>query len=681
MPPCPPGYKLLQKVGSGGMGEVWKARDLQLGRHVAIKYLRAIASDEDLARFRREAETSSRLNHPGITRIFTVGQEQGRSFIVMQYVEGRTLAQWPQEDPRERVRFVRDAALAVDHAHAHGVLHRDVKPSNILLEEPTEPGRKERNVVVTDFGLAKWLVDSSPLTHTGQAVGTPAYMPPEQVLGGETGRRGDVYSLGATLYEVLAGRPPYSGDNALQILRKVVDEDPPPLEGELGAVVAKAMERNPQRRYATAGEFAEDLDRWLDRQRVRAPRIGPLLRWRRRLARRKPLVTALVAGLLLSIVVRIGSTGSSPAAIPAAEAATAKVNELLLAWVTGRPGREEVADRVVRTLEAAIDRDPLPESWLWLGRCRRMIGRESASCWEEALRRSPDFREALLEQARDRRIAAGRNLGGQFGRHPGPVERTDGPRDELLTGFDALLRGDAEPAETALSTYLQAVAWDGLGYALRAQARRLQRKFADAESDGARAVELLPKDAWVAFLNALIHHDQSRFSAEEREYSRAIDLDPAWAEARVARGLLYAEQRRPEKAEADLRGAIDRNPRDGASLVRLGEVLMDLERWTEAEAVFTRAIHLNGADAAAWRGRARLYRARNQLAAADADWTKAIAAEPSNPKSYEERGNVRRDSALHAQAIEDWRKAIELDARLHPLLAPRIEASLKLLPR
>jgi tetratricopeptide (TPR) repeat protein len=108
---------------------------------------------------------------------------------------------------------------------------------------------------------------------------------------------------------------------------------------------------------------------------------------------------------------------------------------------------------------------------------------------------------------------------------------------------------------------------------------------------------------------------------------------------------------------------------------------MDLERWTEAEAVFTRAIHLNGADAAAWRGRARLYRARNQLAAADADWTKAIAAEPSNPKSYEERGNVRRDSALHAQAIEDWRKAIELDARLHPLLAPRIEASLKLLPR
>ena len=678
-PPSPPGYKLLQKVGSGGMGEVWKARDLQLGRLVAIKYLRAIATDEDLARFRREAETSSRLNHPGITRIYTVGQEQGRSYIVMQFVEGRTLACWPQEDPRGRVRFVRDAALAVDHAHTHGVLHRDIKPSNIMLEEPTEPDRKERNVVVTDFGLAKWLVDASPLTHTGQAVGTPAYMPPEQVLGGETGRRGDVYSLGATLYEVLSGRPPYTGDNALQILRKVVDEDPPPLDGELGAVVAKAMERNPERRYATAAEFAEDLDRWLDRQRVRAPRIGPLLRWRRRLARRKPLVTALAAGLLLAVAVRIGSTGTSPASAPATEAVTAKVNGLLLAWVTGRAGREELAERTLHDLEASVDRDPRPESWLWLGRCRRMVGRESASCWDEALRLWPDFREALLEQQRDRRIASGRTLGGQFGRRP--VEIAEAPGDQVLAAFDHLLRGQAETAESILTLYLRAVAWDGLGYALRAQARRLQRKFAEAESDSARAVELLPKDGWVAFLGALIHHDQSRFSAAEREYTRAIDLDPAWPHALAGRGRLYAEQRLPEKAEADLRGAIDRNPRDGASLVRLADVLVEQPRWTEAEAVYTRAIHVNGSDAAAWRGRARLFRARHQFAEAEEDWTKAIAADPTHARSYEERGNIRREWALHAEAIEDWRKAIELDVQLQAVLAPRIEASLKLLPR
>ena len=671
----------MQKVGSGGMGEVWKARDLQLGRLVAIKYLRAIASDEDLARFRREAETSSRLNHPGITRIYTVGQEQGRSYIVMQFVDGRTLSMWPQEEPRGRVRIVRDAAVAVDHAHNHGVLHRDIKPSNILLEEPTDPGRRERTVVVTDFGLAKWLVDSSPLTHTGQAVGTPAYMPPEQVLGGETGRRGDVYSLGATLYEVLSGRPPYSGDNALQILRKVVDEDPPPLDGELGAVVAKAMERDPRRRYATAAEFAEDLDRWLDRQRVRAPRVGLFMRWRRKLARRKPMLAALAAGLLLPIAVRIGSTPSSELQAAAGGSVTAKVNELLLAWVTGRHDREALAERTVHELEASVERDARPDHWLWLGRCRRLLGRDGGSSWEEAIRIEPDFREARIERSRDRLVAAARLQGVDFGRRAEPVEIGDAPRDELIQGIDALLRGRAEPAEAAFTSHLLAVPWDGLAYALRAQARRLQRKYADAEADGARAVELSPKDAWIAFLGALVHHDQSRFSAAEREYTRAIDLDPSWAEPHAARGGLYADQRLAEKAEADLRRAVELRPRDVKSLLRLGDVLVEQERWTEAEAVATRAIHLEPAGAAGYRARARLFRARNHLAAAEQDWTKAIAADPDHAKSFEERGNVRRDEALLAEAVDDWRKAIELDPKLQPLLAPRIDAALRALPR
>jgi tetratricopeptide (TPR) repeat protein len=661
------------------MGEVWKAQDLQLGRFVAIKYLRAIASDEDLARFRREAETSSRLNHPGVTRIYTVGQEQGRSYIVMQFVEGRTLAFWPHEDPRGRVRIVRDAALAVDHAHNQGVLHRDIKPSNILLEEPG-PERKERNVVVTDFGLAKWLIDSSPLTKTGQAVGTPAYMPPEQVLGGQTGRRGDVYSLGATLYEVLTGRPPYTGDNALQILRKVVDEDPPQLEGDLGAVVAKAMERDPRHRYATAAEFAEDLDRWLDRQQVRAPRVGTLLRWRRRLVRRKPIVLAVGGGLFLAVAAWIGSAGRT--AVPA-DPGTAKVNELLLAWVTGRAGREELALRTIRDLESAVQRQSRPETWLWLGRCRRLLGRDGAPCWDEALRIAPDFRDALLERARDRLIAAARLRGVDFGKSAEPVEGAaiQEPRDDFIQGLEALFLGRAEPAEAAFTSYLRSVAWDGLAYALRAQARRLERRYVEAEADAARADELSPKDPWVAFLGATVHHDQSRFSAAEREYTRAIALDPSWGPAYAARGALFAEERLVEKAEADLRGAVERNPRDLRSLLRLGELLLEQERWTEAEAVATRAVHLDAGGAAAYRARARLFCARKQLAAAEEDWTKAISADPSHAKSFEERGNVRRDTARYAEAIEDWRKAIELDPRLGPVLAPRIDASTKALAR
>jgi tetratricopeptide (TPR) repeat protein len=328
-----------------------------------------------------------------------------------------------------------------------------------------------------------------------------------------------------------------------------------------------------------------------------------------------------------------------------------------------------------------VERDARSDSWLWLGRCRRLLGRDAGPCWKEALRIEPDFREARIERSRDRLVAAARLQGVEFGRRPEPVDLGDDPRDELINGFDALLRGRAEPAETAFTNHLLAVPWDGLGYALRAQARRLQRKYADAEADGARAVELSPKDAWIAFLGALVHHDQSRFSAAEREYTRAIDLDPSWAEPHAARGGLYADQRLVEKAEADLRRAVELRPRDVKSLLRLGDVLVEQERWTEAEAVATRAIHLEPAGAAGYRARARLFRARNHLAAAEQDWTKAIAAEPDHAKSFEERGNVRRDEALLAEAVQDWRKAIELDPKLQALLAPRIDAALRALPR
>ncbi|HEV3028113.1 MAG TPA: tetratricopeptide repeat protein, partial [Planctomycetota bacterium] len=515
----------------------------------------------------------------------------------------------------------------------------------------------------------------------------------------------DVYSLGATLYELLKGHPPFTGENALQVLRKVVEEEPAPILGEIGAVVAKAMEKDPARRYATAAEFAEDLDRWLSRQPVRAPKPGFWLRFRRRFSSRKLLATAAAAVLLGAVGMRAWTsvpTGGRRAS--AHEAVLTRVNELLLAWVTGRSQREILCRQVIQELEGALKSDGRqPMAWIWLGRCRRLLGRDASPCWEEALRNDPNHREALQERSRHRLVLYAHLRGMNFGRSgPVPAETAEeasllkaaaddretarrsgglGPLEDFLLGFDALRRSEGGPAEAAFSRYLESVAWDGMGYALRSQARRSQHKYPEAEADGSRAVELAPEDPWVVFLRGLVFEDQSRVNAAERDFARSLELDPAWGPAFAARGVLYAQNRMPEKAEVDLRRTLELNVRDSRSLAQLGDVLVEQQRLTEAEAVYTKAIHTDSTCAAAWKGRGRLFRAGNQFVRAEEDFTRAIAEDPSCAQSYEERGDLRHDRSRPAEAIEDWRKASELDPRLQPALARRIEVATRSLTK
>jgi serine/threonine protein kinase len=184
-------YELVELLGEGGMGQVWKARDTDLGRWVAVKLLKN-PEPEERARFRREAETAARLSHPNIAAVY----EAGDTFIAMQLIDGRTLAAMPRGDPRTLALRVRDAALAAHHAHRQGVIHRDIKPANIMIES-AGGGR----VFVTDFGLARGMTVDSRLSASGVVVGTPAYMSPEQARGAPLDARTDVYSLGATLYD------------------------------------------------------------------------------------------------------------------------------------------------------------------------------------------------------------------------------------------------------------------------------------------------------------------------------------------------------------------------------------------------------------------------------------------------------------------------------------------------
>ena len=299
-------YEVLEEIGRGGMGVVYKARQKSLDRIVAIKMMREarLSSESDRGRFLAEAESAARLKHPNIVTVYEVGNQNGLPFIVMEFVEGRNLSQRLSEgpmQPRQAARLVAVVARAVQQAHERGILHRDLKPANILLGKD-EGGRMKDETMrnssfilqpsslqakVTDFGLAKRLTVSPDgirdwRTQTGAIVGTPGYMAPEQA----TGRKDltpatDVYALGAILYECLTGRPPFLATNPIDALMMVVEQEPVPprmltagIERELEMICLKCLQKPPELRYATSAEFAADLEAYLAGEAVSSQPSG-----------------------------------------------------------------------------------------------------------------------------------------------------------------------------------------------------------------------------------------------------------------------------------------------------------------------------------------------------------------------------------------------------------------------
>jgi WD40 repeat protein/predicted Ser/Thr protein kinase len=308
-------HEVHEEIARGGMGVVYRARHRGLDREVAVKVLRGgeWAGEEAQARFRSEAMAVARLRHPGIVAIHDVGEQDGVPWFSMDYVPGENLADAVREHPlpaRAAADCVRRVAEAVQHAHEHGVLHRDLKPSNILLTSSGQP-------CVTDFGIARRLAaDAAELTRTGQALGSPGYAAPEQAFGGTADPRTDVYGLGAVLYHVLTGRPPFQGPTPDSILLQLRDSDPvaprrlnPTVPRDLETICLHCLRKDPARRYATAAEVAADLARFLAGEPIHARPLGPIgrtLRWCRRrkkvaalLAFCALLLVALVAGSLL----------------------------------------------------------------------------------------------------------------------------------------------------------------------------------------------------------------------------------------------------------------------------------------------------------------------------------------------------------------------------------------------
>ena len=298
-------YELLEEIGRGGQGIVYRARQKSLDRTVALKVigLGQWAKKAHLERFRLEAKAAASLNHPCMVPIYEIGERDGCCYFSMGLVEGRQLDAVAKREPipfRHAAELIAKLARAVHYAHEHGILHRDIKPGNILLDEKGDPH-------LTDFGLARLVETESDVTRTAEVLGTPSYMAPEQAVGNNAAVSSatDVYGLGAVLYQLLTGQPPFAGGTTYETIKLLEDTEPrpprllnPKVDRDLSTVCLKCLEKDPKRRYPAAAGLAVDLERWLEGRPITARRVSPperLWRW----SKRNPKLAAATAAAFL----------------------------------------------------------------------------------------------------------------------------------------------------------------------------------------------------------------------------------------------------------------------------------------------------------------------------------------------------------------------------------------------
>jgi serine/threonine protein kinase/Flp pilus assembly protein TadD len=522
-------YRIIEKLGRGGMGEVYLAEDKRLGRKVAIKFLPAEVATDERARQRllREAKTAATLDHPNICSIYEVGEEDGRSFIVLQYIEGETLAarlkrQVP--DLREALAIAAQVADALSEAHARGVIHRDIKPDNIMLATKGQ-------VKVLDFGLAKTLRDpgilegdaqtGSMLSIPGMVMGTVPYMSPEQVRGEELDCRSDIFSFGTVLYELLSGRRPFEAKSSAEVISAILTTEPPPISrsslGHSGSgeeqLIRKCLEKDAALRYQTIGDLIPDLQQI--RREYETGQVTP----------------------------RSGTTTVKPKAITDDKGGRFRVSRLglvltSLALVLAAAGVWFFSFRSLKRTPAATVMSSNPAAYDAYMRGKVNVGSENPDNNNAAIK--------LFEQS----VAADPNFAAAYA--------------ELARAYTIKARYSGTAAEK-------------------------QKLYEDAEVDVEKALAIDPNLAEGHFARGLIlWTPYKRFPHEQaiQSYRRAIELNPNFDEAHHQLGFIYLHIGLLDKAQQEIEKALAINPGNTLARYRLGVINMCRARYEEAFQIF-----------------------------------------------------------------------------------------------
>ncbi len=589
--PLPTGAKrfgkfvLLEELGSGGMGTVYRARQTDLDRVVALKVLHgaAAAGTSLIERFQREARAAARLDHAGIVRVYEVGEDEGVHFFSMELVEGENLlSRVRHADPplQERVRWIRDAARALHYAHENGLVHRDVKPHNILV---TVGG----GVKVADFGLARDVSSGRGLTVSGEVMGTPHYMSPEQARGlwDQVGPRADVYSLGATLYELIAGAPPVDAPEILQLLEKVAAGDIVPLRSrapsvprDLETIVAKALDADPARRYQSAGTLAEDLDRFLRFEAILArPEAWTEKVLRRAKKNRRRILAALCAAALVAagglFLRHQGRKADTEIAATQREREAWSLYQQAIDadFVLTNGGIPRLVELLSRSADLSSTH---AEPCLRLAIVHEWMGHrdESFRWYREALRRAPDAIEIRARFATLSLLVAGREESEDHFWREGVEE---------LERLEALAPND--PRVRLVRLYLDAI-WQGDETVQRA------RILQDVEG----LIKEVPEARiLLAGLRGFYYHPlhpygfskfrpQRDLGAAFTLLERVVKEDALHLQARMAMGLIQYEFGELRDAERDLRFVATHAPDWDAPHYYLGRVLASERKLDEA---------------------------------------------------------------------------------------------------
>ena len=741
------GYQVLEELGRGASGVVFRARHLELDRLVALKmiFTGPRMSAEVRQRLRIEAQAIARLRHPGIVQVYDVDESADCPYLALELVEGENLARWKGDGPRPAalaVRLVATMAEAVAYAHGQGVIHRDLKPANVLigmrpdgascsLTEDAHPIElTDYELKITDFGLARVLPGpgsaEARLTQSGMILGTPAYLAPEQAQGKtkEIGPATDIYSLGAILYELLTGRPPFVGDTAMEVLLRGAHEDPvpptrlvPQLSRELDTICLKCLEKDPLKRYASASELAADLGRFSKDEPILARPVGRLERAVRSI-RRRPATTALITGnLLLAIMVAWGGYSLNRAKVSSPDKerrpAAGPRNQPASDEASANLGQNEFRFGDDLAAERKRTADRARSEWEVVERQARFTQRLAAIRISRAtVLAIGTGRGDAAAEARFRRARADRHYEQAFD-EAGLTKLTDNPRDAAAqiaaaAGRDAILAGLDDWAACAVDekhrNVLLTIARLADQDAWRSRARdpatwydraaladlertaqvadqpisllivlgnRLQASGLDAIPFFNRVVTAHPSEFWANFAMGNLLNQARPFDAANW-YRKALAIRPRSSAVFNNLGIGACQSGRFHEAVTYFQKAVEFDHYHADAYNNLGLAHKALGNWREATARFLESLELNSESPAALYNLAEIESRSGRLTDAVDHYRHAIQVDPSFASAHYMLGVARLASTELEQSVEEQRRATRVDPgnkRMYDVLA------------